>query len=208
MVEFQDFINRCKSFVDIPHETEIKLKIYADLLLKWQKKINLVSQSTLGDIWNRHFLDSAQLMQFIAPNQKIVDLGSGAGFPGLVLAILGCHVTLIESDQRKCAFLAEVARETGITITLENSRIENVPPQPCDFVTARALASLHELLGYSEPYLRMGAKCLFLKGDNLLNELTFTERLWHMQYQRHESLTDPKASVLLITEARRTDDPA
>lgn len=201
-----DLIENCRSFVDISHETGEKLKTYADLLVKWQKKINLVSPSTLPHLWHRHIFDSAQLMKFVSRENTITDIGSGAGFPGMVLAIMGCRVRLIESDQRKCAFMADVARETGAAVELDNKRIEAAEPKPYDFITARALASLNELLGYAEPYMGMGAKALFLKGDNVSNELTFTNRLWHIKHQVHQSLTEKNASVLLIEEARRKDD--
>ena len=131
----------------VSRETLERLTIYADLLVKWQAKINLVGPETLADLWSRHMLDSAQLFPLIRPDAKrLVDLGSGAGFPGLVLGVMGApDVHLVESDARKCAFLREAARLTGTTVTIHNKRIEQVAPLGADVVTARALAPEHSV---------------------------------------------------------------
>jgi len=132
----------------VSRETRERLNTYAELLRKWQRSINLVGPKTLDDLWNRHFVDSAQLLPLIPPTARVlVDFGSGAGFPGLVLAILGmAEVHLIESDQRKATFLREVARATGTPVTVHAKRIEQVTPFPADIVSARALAPLGDLL--------------------------------------------------------------
>lgn len=165
----------------LPPETEARLDIYAELLLRWQKTINLVAPSTLPRLWTRHFADSLQV-QAAAPDALVwADLGSGGGFPGLVTAIVladraGALAHLIESDQRKCAFLREVSRETQTPVQVHNGRIENVLPALCDqnieAVSARALAPLHILIGYSVPLLEKGAVGLFLKGEHYADELT------------------------------------
>src|SRR5262245_30784851 len=121
----EDLKKLCQDFASVPYETEARLKTYADLLVKWQEKINLVSPSTIPQLWQRHMADSVQLIRYIEPDQTVLDIGSGAGFPGLVLAMFGCKVTLVESDQRKCAFIINVARETGISVDVQTKRIED-----------------------------------------------------------------------------------
>jgi 16S rRNA (guanine527-N7)-methyltransferase len=159
---------------------EERLNIYAALLTKWQKTINLVANSTLPDIWVRHFADSAQVLDAVPEARRWVDLGSGAGFPGLVTAIRladtpGARVHLIESDQRKCAFLREVSRETGAPVIIHAGRIEQIVPiieEKIEAVSARALASLPILLDWSKKFLEKEAVGVFLKGQNLDAELT------------------------------------
>lgn len=201
-----DFIAACRPFVAVSHETIHRLKIYADLLAKWQTKINLVSASTLPDLWHRHFLDSAQLVKFFPAESVIADIGSGAGFPGLVLAAFGYRVTMIESDQKKVAFMAEVVRQAGIkTASFQNCRIEKANIFKVDIVTARALADVSQLLDYAAPFMGLGAKGLFLKGSHVTEELTLAAQKWHMDTDVSPSLTDPDASVLLVRKATRRD---
>lgn len=206
------FAAACAPFANVSHETMARLQTYADLLEKWQARINLVSKATLPDLWRRHFLDSAQLLAYlpdpaIAP-ARIADLGSGAGFPGLVLAAFGHQVTMVESDQRKVAFMSEVARQAGIaSASFLNQRIESAKPFKVDFVTARALADTALLLEYSEPFLALGqpgeTQALYLKGDKINEELTFVSKGWHTDHMVTPSLTDPNGSVLLIRKASR-----
>src|SRR5581483_3005998 len=155
--------------VNVSRETISALETYAALLVKWQKAINLVSGATLGDLWRRHFLDSAQLLALLnAPDigdGAITDLGSGAGFPGLVLAILsGRPAHLIESDQRKAAFLGEAARATGCAgrVQIHAKRIERLEPWRAGTLTARALAELGPLLDWAAPFIGPETVCLFL----------------------------------------------
>ncbi len=159
--------------------TRKRLEIYETLLRKWQRVINLVAASTLDDLWVRHFADSLQISE-AAPDARLwLDLGSGGGFPGLVTAIRyadvpGAHVHMIESDQRKCAFLRTVARETGAPATVHCGRIEAIAPEldaPIEAVSARALAPLAALLGYSEKFIEKGAIGVFSKGENAGAEL-------------------------------------
>lgn len=196
----QAFLDR----INVSRETLDRLDLYADLLATWQARINLVSSSTLPELWTRHFLDSAQLHALIPPGSRIVDFGSGAGFPGLVLAIMGgLTVTLIESDSRKCVFLREVIRHTGTDATVLNGRIETAPMQKCDFITGRALASLDKLLTLSEPYLTEKTQCLFLKGNKLNEELTIANQSWNIVYETFPSCTDPSGSIVKIVSADR-----
>ncbi len=189
----------------VSRETVARLTAYVELLAKWQPTINLVGSDTLADPWSRHVLDSAQLLPLIPPTaRRLVDLGSGAGFPGLVLAVMGApDVHLIESDGRKCAFLREAARITGTAVTVINKRIEQVPPLAADVVTARALAPLSRLLDWAVPHLGPGGVCLFLKGRGAEDELTATAKEWNIALDRVPSLTDPGGIVLQIREVAR-----
>lgn len=183
---------------DVSRETLDRLAAYEAVLRKWQPKINLVGPSTLPDLWRRHFLDSAQLFPLLPEGTRVlVDLGSGAGFPGLVLAILGVpEVHLIESDSRKAAFLREAARVAGVAVTVHNKRIEAVAGIAADVVTARALAPLSDLLGWSHPFLGSRGTALFLKGQTLDDELTATTGSWSMHTERFASRTDPTGTIV------------
>jgi 16S rRNA (guanine527-N7)-methyltransferase len=169
--------------IPVSRETGEVLAVYVDLLQRWQAIKNLVGPSTLPHVWTRHIADSAQLLDF-APASALtwVDMGSGAGFPGLVLAILlrqrpGARVHLVESNGRKCAFLREVIRATGAPAEVHSGRIEAVVPKLCgvDVVTARALAPLPDLLTMALPLLRAGTIGLFLKGDEAAAEVAQVE---------------------------------
>ncbi len=189
----------------VSRETRERLNTYADLLRKWQRSINLVGPRTIDDLWNRHFTDSAQLLPLIPPSARVlVDFGSGAGFPGLVLAILGvAQVHLIESDQRKATFLREVARATGTPITVHANRIEQVAPFPADVVSARALAPLGDLLGFAAPFLHPDSFCLFPKGQMAEDELTAASKNWNINVDRIQSVTDPSATILRVSQVSR-----
>jgi 16S rRNA (guanine527-N7)-methyltransferase len=192
----------------VSRETIERLETYEALLKQWQKTINLVAPSTLADVWHRHFADSAQLLALAPPDAKRwVDLGSGAGFPGLVLAILlaergGGRVTLIESDTRKAAFLAEVARRTGVAVDIQGTRIEKSATQakvdPVDVVTARALAPLPRLLDLSAPFFSGPTVGLFLKGREAEAEVQVAEKLWEFEAELRQSLTDVSGKIVAI----------
>lgn len=185
---------------NVSRETLASLTTYADLLKKWQNKINLVSPTTINEIWGRHFADSAQIFKYIdTPEQSIADIGAGAGFPGMVLALMGCkNVTLIESDQRKCLFLKDVARKTGANVTILNQRIERVE-QKFDLITARALADLSQLLEYVSIISDSG-KALFLKGQNSKQELNQAQSEYEFAFETYKSMTDTNASILKISD--------
>jgi 16S rRNA (guanine527-N7)-methyltransferase len=193
------------AIADVSRETSERLARFAELLAKWQKGINLVSAESLGDLWRRHMLDSAQLLKFLPPDTaSLADIGSGAGFPGLVLAILGVpEVHLIESDERKCAFLAEAARIAGCNPTIHRKRAEEVDRLRVDVVTARACAPLPKLLGYAEPLLGARSCCLFLKGGRVEEELTEAEKTWRMVIERFPSLSDSSGTILRISQVAR-----
>ncbi|MEO3434913.1 16S rRNA (guanine(527)-N(7))-methyltransferase RsmG [Inquilinus sp. CAU 1745] len=189
-----------RRLTDVSRETLERLEIYASLLRKWQPKINLVGPSTVADLWRRHMLDSAQLLPLIPDNAKrLADMGSGAGFPGLVLAIMGFpEVHLIESDGRKGAFLREVSRETDAPVTLHSMRIEAAPPLQADVVTARALAPLNKLLVMAHRLLAPNGICLFPKGQDVAKELTLATKDTMMDIESVPSATDASATILRI----------
>jgi len=190
--------------VDVSRETQARLVAYVALLTKWNAKINLVGPATLPDVWRRHILDSAQIHGQIAGAGTLVDLGSGAGLPGLILAILGGpQVHLIESDARKCAFLHEAARVTGTAVTIHNKRIEAVPAIEADIVTARALAPLAQLLDHAVRFLKPGGKCVFLKGARQADELTEARKTWHMVVTERPSRSDPSGTILEVESPAR-----
>ena len=182
-----------------------RLRTYAEILTKWQDKINLVGPDTVSDLWHRHMADSVQLWPLIPPSaRRLVDLGSGAGFPGLVLAILGvADVHLVESDARKAAFLNEVIRQTKCAARVHVARAETLNSLAADVVTARALAPLVRLLPLAIPHLVGGGICLFPKGKAAEDELTAAQKEWMMCPQQVDSLTDPHASILVLREVKR-----
>lgn len=190
---------------NVSRETLARLEAYAELLRRWQRAVNLVATSTLPDLWRRHMLDSAQLFPLLPRiPARIADLGSGAGFPGLVLAIMGAgEVALFESDARKCAFLSEAIRVTGAAAAVREGRLERAGPERFEVVTARALAPLATLLGHAERLLAPGGTALFLKGAKVEEELTEAAKAWKISLERFPSLTDPGGWVLRVREITR-----
>lgn len=193
----------------VSRETLGKLVTYADLLKRWQKTINLVAPGSLDDVWHRHFADSAQLLAHApADTRTWLDLGSGAGFPGLVLAIMNsensqARHTLIESDSRKAAFLREVARTTATPVDILCMRIESgethAKVNSAQCVTARALAPMLRLAGLVAPYFAPGSLGLFLKGREVAVELEEAARAWDLSYELRRSVTDADGRVVLLT---------
>jgi 16S rRNA (guanine527-N7)-methyltransferase len=203
----------------VSRETLEKLKIYESLLKKWQKTINLVAPSTVTHVWHRHFADSAQLLALAPPQPRLwVDLGSGAGFPGLVVAIMlapenQTRVILVESDSRKAAFLREVARAVAVTVDILPLRAESAPTRITlplvDVVSARALAPLDRLLELVEPFLQPSTSALFLKGRDVKKEMQHAEIQWNFSSTLSPSVTDPDAQIVHLTSLqRRVTHPA
>ncbi len=193
----------------VSRETTEKLEIYAGLLRQWQKAVQLVAPSTLDQVWSRHFADSAQILG-LAPENAVtwLDLGSGGGFPGLVVALLSgdpafrpkpLRVTLIESDTRKAAFLREVARQTGVAVDILGTRIESRSTQDkvgtVEVISARALAPLTDLLGLAFPYWRPETTGLFLKGREAEKEVEAARLAWRFELVLEPSLTDPAGKI-------------
>lgn len=203
-----EFASELKALgINVSRETLQGLATYAALLEKWQPKINLVGAATLPDLWRRHFLDSAQLLPLLpAASGTLADLGSGAGFPGLVLAIMtGWRVHLLDSDQRKCAFLRQVALDCGVLdrVTIHAKRIEQVTGIAADVVTARACAPLAELLDLAAPFIGEKGTGLFLKGAQAEEELTQAQRHWTMRLDKRASISDPAGTILIVSHLKR-----
>lgn len=195
----------------VSRETVGDFDLYVELLQRWQRVKNLVAPSTLPQIWTRHIADSAQLLPLLGDARTIVDFGSGAGFPGMVLAIAnktvpGFRVHLVESNGRKASFLREVARITGAPVTVHAVRIEDFVSEwqdRADLITARALAPLVELLDYSAELLKTGARALFLKGQDVEQELTQATKYWNIQAEFIPSLTDSTGQIVSIKTATK-----
>jgi 16S rRNA (guanine527-N7)-methyltransferase len=187
--------------------TIARLAEYRALLRHWQRRINLVGAASLADAWRRHILDSLQLRKHLPARPRspsIVDVGSGAGFPGMVLAISGePQVTLIEADARKCAFLREVARACDVPVGLRHGRAEHLRELQADVVTARAVAPLPRLLPLAAPLLRSEGRCLLLKGRSVGRELTEAGKVWKMTTTMTPSESDPDGVVLIIDGLRQ-----
>ena len=190
--------------IDVSRETLARLKAYAGLLVDWNARHNLVSQASLEDVWRRHFLDSAQLARLVPDSARtLVDLGSGAGFPGLVLAELlrgRVAVTLVEATAKKCRFLEAVSGRLELPVVIHNSRAEDLPREIFDVVTARACAPLPLLLRYAQHFAGPATTCLFLKGQNVAAELTEARKSWRMKVRQHPSLSDASGVILQVGE--------
>jgi 16S rRNA (guanine527-N7)-methyltransferase len=191
--------------IDVSRETAERLAVYAALLEKWNRRINLVSAATLSEMWTRHFLDSAQLMSLAPANaSQWVDFGSGGGFPGMVIAILSAErcpqrsVTLVESDGRKAAFLLNVVRETGVRANVTVERAERLEPLRVNVVSARALAPLETLLTLAERHLAEDGVALFPKGADHDAEIERALETWRFSVQKAPSMTDPASAILRI----------
>ena len=192
----------------VSRETLDRFKIYAAMLAERNARTNLVSEASLKDVWRRHFWDSAQLGPLVPDTAKsLADLGAGAGFPGLVLAELlrdrKLRVVLFEATAKKCRFLKDVARKLQLDVEARNVRIESAPPEQFDVVTARACAPLSGLLAYAQRLWGPNTVGLFLKGQNVGEELTEAHKSWSMKVERHASRSDPSGTVLQIAELRR-----
>jgi 16S rRNA (guanine527-N7)-methyltransferase len=193
----------------VSRETWLRLDSLVALLLKWQDTTNLVAPSTLVEIWTRHIADSLQLLTIVPEARAWVDLGSGGGFPGLVVASAmaghsGAAVHLVESNQKKSAFLREAARILSVPAIVHARRIEdfiNAPVQSFDVVTARALAPLDKLMRYASPLLKTGAIGLFPKGRDAAAELTAASKSWTMVSELVPSVTDPQARIVVVRRA-------
>jgi 16S rRNA (guanine527-N7)-methyltransferase len=185
---------------DVSRETISRLQAYHDLLVKWQKAINIVSPKTLDEVWSRHFADSAQLAERIPQNAKVADLGSGGGFPGLVLAIMrpDLEIHLVESDLRKSEFLKNVSRETKSAARVHNDRVENILESiGPDIITARAFAPLVEILEMTKSV--PGAPLLLLKGKMALEEVEEARKKFNFECADFPSRTEEGAKILEIS---------
>ncbi|MFQ3456569.1 16S rRNA (guanine(527)-N(7))-methyltransferase RsmG [Bradyrhizobium sp. UFLA01-814] len=195
----------------VSRETEARLDRYIALLLAWQAKTNLVAPSTLPALWTRHVSDSLQLLSLVPSAKSWVDLGSGGGFPGVVLACAlaetpGASIHLVERIAKKAAFLREAIRVTGSPGTVHLADIGDTVdriPGPVDCVTARALAPLHQLIGFAEPWVKKGAKALFLKGQDVEAELTEATKYWIIEPKLHASRTGGQGWIVELGSIER-----
>ena len=188
--------------VDVSRETFEKLEIYANLLLRWQFKINLISTNSLKQAWHRHFLDSAQIFSILPKKAtSAIDVGTGAGFPGLVLSIMGLeNVQLVEQNKKKCAFLYEVIRETEATASVHPCKIEKLPIKDYDVVLARAFMALDGLLKVVSPFFGKDTLGIFPKGLKVNQELTAASKNWKMKTAIKQSITSPDGKIVLVKD--------
>jgi 16S rRNA (guanine527-N7)-methyltransferase len=203
----QDAFEALRDRFNVSRETLSALSDYQALLKKWAKQINLVGPSTIGHFWSRHVLDCAQLLPVTDQHPKtVVDFGSGAGLPGLILAVLlkersaNTHVTLIELSPKRCAFLREAARTLGVHVTILQQDIATITPNTVDLITARAFAPLDKLLTYAFPWAQLGGRILFLKGEDVQAEIEKASTNWTFQSRVTQSLTDSRGCILEISK--------
>jgi 16S rRNA (guanine527-N7)-methyltransferase len=195
----------------VSRETSQRLSRFVELLLERQRHTNLIASSTIPHVWTRHVADSLQLLPLVPQARRFADLGSGGGFPGMVLACAlvetpGAHVHLIESIGKKAAFLRDAVREISVPATIHHGRIEDVAPRlagEIDIVTARALAPLNELLTMIIPFLERGAQALLLKGQDIDAELTQAAKYWSIEYTAVPSQTSPTGRILIVRRLQR-----
>lgn len=194
--------------LNVSQAVQSKLNTYVALLEEWQGKMNLVSDSTLPVVWTRHILDSAQVERYLTPSDRVIlDLGSGAGFPALVLAILdeskNRTVHLVESDGKKCSFLQAVADACGLQVVIHNERIEKMAVFKADVITARALAALDKLVNYAKPFIGERTRCLFLKGKKADEELNLCAKKFVFAVEKHPSITSEEGRILCLTGVKK-----
>ena len=195
--------------VDVSRETFEKLEAFHSLVLKWNPTINLVSKSNLSELWERHIRDSAQIVQFGGVGSRWLDIGSGGGFPALVVAIVSREtaperkVIMIESDRRKASFLRTCIRELELPASVIAERIEKAPSQNAQVLSARALSDLANLLHYADRHLAKRGKALFMKGASWQNEVDAARESWSFELKAHTSITNPSAAILEIKDIER-----
>ena len=194
----------------VSRETMDKLKSYEASLREWQNRMNLVSKNSLEDAWQRHFQDSMQLFSLLPQQGVVYDFGSGAGFPGMVLAIMASEKTpylkfrLVESIKKKTLYLNEVKKITGISnVEVLNKRIEDIPAEAADVVTSRAMASLSDLLSYAQKFCTRKTKCIFLKGKSYADEIAEAEKLWKFKAEVLPSQKSDEGVILIITDIHK-----
>ena len=198
----EKYLKTMNSFV-INEEQRKRLEDYVKLLLEWNNKINLIGKSTIDDLWNRHIVDSAQLMKFLSEEElkscKCADFGTGAGFPGVVLSILGVkNITLIEKSIQKCNFLKEAVKFSGNKIDILNKNINDIKTKKFDIIFSRALASLDELLFMVKPFVKSNTRCIFLKGRKVEEELVEAKKNHNFEYELFDSETSEEGRVVIV----------
>jgi 16S rRNA (guanine527-N7)-methyltransferase len=199
-----------QSAFNVSRETMIALTHYEALLIKWAKQINLVGPSTLTHFWERHVLDCAQVLPLAGQEvATAADFGTGAGLPGLIIARLmqdlapTAHMTLVEASAKRCGFLREAARTLDVAVTIHQQKIEVIPAQAVDLVTARAFAPLDKLLTYAYPWSQKGAQLIFFKGEDVQREIDQASTNWAFQSRVTQSITDSRGCLLEIMNLQR-----
>jgi 16S rRNA (guanine527-N7)-methyltransferase len=199
---------------DVSRETWENLVAFEAAVRRWNPTVNLVSRGSLDDLWTRHIEDSAQIFEHCPPDARTwADLGSGGGFPGIVVAILAkerspdLRVTLIESDLRKATFLRQLVREMALPADVLSERIESLPKRSADVVSARALAPLRNLLGMAETHLKPDGVGLFPKGEHHLEEIAEAKTVWDFDVEAHPSRLQPNAAILIVRKIKRAQHP-
>lgn len=194
----------------VSRETMDKLKLYESSLYEWQNRMNLVSRNSLENAWKRHFLDSMQIFSLLPDKGVVYDFGSGAGFPGMVLAVMAQEKTpylkfkLVESINKKTLYLKEVKKITGITnVEVINERIENLPAESAAAITSRAMASLNSLLGYAQKFCTPKTKCIFLKGKSYKEEIEEAEKFWNFSIEILPGSESDEGVILIITDIQK-----
>jgi len=202
----------CLTYKDFKRKTNIndeklgKLEIYSNLIKKWQKKLNLISQKSFDTIWERHFLDSYQILKIIGQNKKILDIGSGAGFPAIVCSICSNNqFDLVESNKKKCIFLQEVKDVVGLkNIKIHQNRAENlIITKKFDYISARAVAPLDKLLKYSMKFYKKGMSCIFLKGKKAFEEISLSKKKFIFNVKIIRSISNPEGKILIIKNIKK-----
>lgn len=193
----------------VSRETRDRLEVYVEMLGKWNTSINIVAKSTLNNVWQRHIIDSLQIADVVEEASHWVDLGSGGGLPGLIIAAKkaenspNTHITMVESDQRKCAFIAAAADAMNLDVTIQCRRIEESTSRTYDVVSARALASLPSLLDLALPYRHNKTICIFPKGAKADQEMNTALKTWNVNFDTVQSVTDPSSTIFRIQEYSR-----
>ena len=194
----------------VSRETFEALKMFESLVRRWNPAVNLISKSSVPVLWDRHIVDSAQLLNFLPPGARHwADLGAGGGFPGIVIAVLAretspeLRVTLVEADSRKATFLRQAAQALELEVSVINDRIESLPSLQADVVSARALAPLADLLRFAEHHLRKGGISILPKGARYSEELTAALQKWNFDVETHPSLSEAGAAILIIRNIER-----
>jgi 16S rRNA (guanine527-N7)-methyltransferase len=190
---------------NVPRETIERLEEFVVLLLKWNKRINLISKFSEGGLWERHILDSAQLYAHLNPETRVMDIGSGGGFPGIVLSIMGLqHISLIEADERKALFLQQAAKISKQSVTVYNKRVESVRPHQVECITARGFASIAGILDITKTWQEEASiPYLLLKGKRYEEELSEAEEFWDFESHIVPSLTNPEGVVIHLKNVHK-----
>lgn len=199
------YFTEINKITNVSRETFSRIEKFVNLLLKWNKKINLIGRADEKNIWERHIFDSVQISKYIPADTKVItDFGSGGGLPAMLLSIMSSwEINFVESDQRKCAFLREASALSAGKTMVHNVRIEEVEPWHTDVITARALASLDKLLNFSEKFLQKETKCVFLKGLNVADEIQIATTSWEFTHKINPSDTDGSGNIIEIYSATR-----